>query len=82
MGYEPGIWEPIVFYVVPGLLQGLAIFAAVYFGMSLALKRWSKTHTSPAGTSVTASAEEIMRERYARGEISRSEYERMREDLG
>lgn len=39
MGYEPGIWEIMSLYVVPGLLQGLAIFAGVYFVMSLALKR-------------------------------------------
>lgn len=76
MGYQgPGLWEYVLIWGVPALIEGLAVFAGVFFGISLALKRLSKT---PANA---ASAEGIVRERYARGEIPRSEYEQMREDL-
>lgn len=77
MGYQgPGFWEYVFIWGLPALFEGLAIFAGVYFGVSWALKRYPKAHTGPA-----ASAEDIVRERYARGEIPRSEYEQMREDL-
>ncbi len=36
---------------------------------------------SPAGGGGSTNASEILRERYARGEISREEYQRMQQDL-
>jgi uncharacterized membrane protein len=56
----------------------IGTFLGVFFGVSLALRRWYSTKFREIGHS----ALEIARTRYALGEISGSEYERMREDLG
>lgn len=78
---EPGIVQEILLLLVPasvfGLAIGLGVFAGVYFAVTLAMKRWMKTYKAP----VPRSALEVIRERYARGEISRKEYEQLRDDL-
>lgn len=76
---EPGLFDFVLWSLVPGMVQALVIFAAIYFGISLGLKKLS---LPSQGKSETQSASEIIRERYARGEISRREYEQMRNDLG
>ena len=53
-------------------------FVGIYFGLPLALK---KEASKIAGDPDPRSASEIVRERYARGEISRQEYETLRDDL-
>ncbi len=79
---EPGILEQVMWVVLPasvmGVFIGLSVFAGMYFGVSIALKRWAARAYE---SSETRSAPEIIRERYARGEISRREYEQLREDL-
>lgn len=60
------------------LVLGLGVFAGVYFAVKFALERWTATYKAPP----TKDALEVIRERYARGEISRKEYEQLREDLG
>ena len=79
---EPGIVQEILWLLVPasvlGLIVGLGVFAGVYFAVTLALRRWMKSYKAP----VSQGASEVIRERYARGDISRKEYEQLREDLG
>jgi uncharacterized membrane protein len=77
MGYQPSWWE-YLFFLGPSLLTGLAVFAGVYFGMRLALKHWSSRERNGYGATDPV---DILRERYAKGQVSRSEYEKMREDL-
>ncbi len=47
-----------------------------------AISRSSKKQGSPGGQPAKDSALEILRERYARGEVTREEFEAMRRDLG
>lgn len=79
----PGIVQQILWVLVPatvlGLVIGLCVFAGVYFAISLAMKRQK---TGMSENSVPQDAIQIVRERYARGDISRAEYEQLREDLG
>lgn len=77
MGYEPAWWEHL-FWFGPPIMTGLAIFAGVYFGVRITLKYWSPQERNAYGA---VEPMNIVRERYAKGEISRSEYERLREDL-
>ena len=78
---ELGIVREILLLLVPasvfGLAIGLGVFIGVYFAVTLALKRWMKTYKAP----VPQGALEVIRERYARGEISRKEYEQFLQDL-
>lgn len=78
--YEPSFIEIFYWSILPAGLNAAAIFAAVYIGLRLGLKKLSQR---PGGRSAAGerSAPEILRERYARGEISRRDYELMREDL-
>ena len=78
---EPGILYEIMWVAVPasvlGVLIGLGVFAGVYFAIGSSLKHWANTYKPP----VPQEASEIIRERYARGEISRREYEQIKQDL-
>lgn len=44
--------------------------------------RWLADRGSPASAPPTESALEILKKRYARGEIDRETYERMKRDIG
>jgi putative membrane protein len=54
--------------------------AVVAFGVWL-LSRWGRSPDSAAGVSGGNGALAVARERYARGEISRDEFERIKRDL-
>ncbi|MHB1131106.1 MAG: SHOCT domain-containing protein [Chloroflexota bacterium] len=73
-GFGFGMWGGIVMLAFWGLLiSGLALLAAWVF------RQWS-----PAGPGTgprSGRALDILKERYARGEITRDEYERIRRDL-
>jgi putative membrane protein len=43
--------------------------------------RWLVDQASPAGTGVHDTALEILKKRYARGEITKDQYEAMKQDL-
>lgn len=77
LGYTPSFSEIFFFAVLPALVNGIFVFAGVFFAIRLSLRKIVH-QTDPSSAK---SATDIMRERYARGEISRPEYEQMREDL-
>jgi len=77
MGYEPSWWE-YLFFLGPPFITGLAVFAGIYVGVRFTLKHWYSQKRNDYGA---VDPMDIVRERYAKGEISRNEYERMREDL-
>ena len=73
--------EMFYWAILPALTQALAVFLGVFFSLLLASKKVSaKLQGGPAHNAKNAS--EIVRERYARGDISRREYEQMCENLG
>ena len=76
--YGPGFWEMFIFSVLPALISGLAIFAGIFFGVVFSVRRLisrMKPGSGPSG------ALGIVQERYARGELSRQEFEQMRSVL-
>ena len=77
MGYAPSWWE-YMFVFGPSILTGLGTFLGIYFGARISLKYWFSRKPGDYGS---ADPIDIVRERYAKGEISRSDYERLRDDL-
>ena len=73
-GYAGGPWSWL------GPLMMLVFWVLVIGGIVLVLRAWWQPPTRPGQSSDTAL--EILRERYARGEISREQFEEMRRDLG
>jgi putative membrane protein len=65
-----------------GLLFILLVIGAIAYagGWRPQFGQWSQPG-GPAGTGSGNKAQEILRERYARGDLSREEYQRMREEL-
>jgi hypothetical protein len=73
--YEPSFWEVLSFSVMPALVSALGVFAGVFFAILLSGRRLiSRLKPGAEGSG----ALEIVRERYARGELSRQECEQMR----
>jgi putative membrane protein len=71
------------------MMLGMTLFWIVLLAvLAWAVIRWLTTKTTPFATPDTGaqtsapSAEEILRQRYARGEIDTATFERMREQLG
>jgi len=71
-------WIDYVFFLGPPVLTGVGVFLGVFIGISLTMRRWSPGKARDLGKTPL----EIVGSRYALGEISRSEYEQMRDDLG
>lgn len=63
------------------LLFGPALLVLVVIAVVAGVAWLSKAVASAPGSGRSDPALEILRERYARGEISRDEFERMRQDL-
>jgi putative membrane protein len=63
-----------------GMLAMLAFWGALIVGVVL-LVRWLMTATSSPGGRSDASALEILKRRYAAGEITREEYLQLRQEL-
>jgi len=76
-GYEFA-WVDYIFFLGPPILTGIGIFLGVFLGVSLSMRRWSPGKSRDLGKTPL----EIVGSRYALGEIQRSEYEQMRDDLG
>ena len=63
------------------VLIGLGFLALVIVGIVAGLRWLTKSTGQPAAGSRADSALDLLRERYARGEISRDEFQRIRQDL-
>lgn len=63
------------------LLLGLGLLALVTIGVVAGIRWLAQSGPGVGGGRGADGALEILRERYARGEISREEFQRMREDL-
>jgi putative membrane protein len=63
-----------------GLLSTIAVIVAVVWGLGW-LRQEGQLPGPGVGKSSHKSALDILQERYARSEISKAEYEQMREDL-
>ncbi len=63
------------------LLIGLGLLALVIVGIVAGLRWLTKSAGQPAAGSRSDSAIDLLRERYARGEIGRDEFQRMRQGL-
>lgn len=73
----PSWVDMLVFYGLQSLAHATATFAGVFLALFLILRRYLPKQSATEDKSLL----EMVRERYARGEISRDEYERLREDL-
>ena len=75
-------WTGSAGWLMPiGAMLMVAFWGAVVaFGVWL-LSRWGRSPDSAAGVSGGNGALAVARERYARGEISRDEFERIKRDL-
>jgi putative membrane protein len=69
-GWDAGLWWP--FMLVRFLLWGVLLSLLVWFAVRVFSRR--RDDTRPGAT--RDSAEEILRERFARGEINAEEYEK------
>ena len=73
--YEPSFWEVLSLSILPSLISALGVFAGVFFAILLSGRRLiSRLKPGDGGSG----ALEIVRERYARGELSRQECEQRR----
>lgn len=79
-GMGPGPWEWILIAsILPAVLEAVIISVGVYLAIRFGFSRMTPRIDSSGSES--GSAMEIVRGRYAKGEISRREYEQLREDL-
>ncbi len=67
-------WWYIVAFVLFWILKWAIIIAVIIFGLKKALQRWGRVHGMKTPL-------EIIKERYARGEMPHEEFERMKKDL-
>jgi putative membrane protein len=63
------------------VLLGLGLLALVVVGVVAGIRWMTRSTDHPRGAAAAGRALEVARERYARGEISREEFARIREDL-
>ena len=76
--YGPGFAEQLLYTVMPAFVFGVFLFLAMFFALLLAGRRLMSRVKSGSGPSAALG---IVRERYARGELSRQEFEQMRSVL-
>ena len=77
--YEPSFMDGVMFLVMPAFVFGVFVFLAMFFAILFAgrrlISRMKPGYKGPSG------ALGIVQERYARGELSRQEFEQMRSVL-
>lgn len=73
-----GWWSAIVWL---NLLFGVGLLALLIIGIIVGIRWLMKSPTPARASRESDRALEILRERYARGEISRDDFERMRQDF-
>lgn len=76
---EPTFIEIFYWAILPALAQAVAVFLGVFLSILLVSKSVLSRNRKESAEGKDAS--DILRERYARGDISRGEFERMREDM-
>lgn len=64
-----------------GLIFVVLVVVALVYGLGWLQREGQLPGSGPDRSSRGRSALDILQERYARGEISKAEYDRMREDL-
>lgn len=70
-------WGPVgAWWGILGMVFGLAVLAGLVL-----LVIWAVRQFAPAAGPSGSRALEVLKERYARGEITREQYEQMRRDL-
>ncbi len=80
MGMMGGMgWMGVM--MLANALLGLGLLALVVVGVIAGIRWISRSPGGPRGSASPSRALEVARERYARGEISREEFQRLREDL-
>jgi putative membrane protein len=67
--------------MVINALIGLAFVVLLIVGVVVAIRWLSRSGTGPGDRPASDRALAIARDRYARGEINRDEFERLRQDL-
>ena len=77
-GMGPG---GMVAMMLAGALLWLGLMALIVLALVIAI-RWLRSPARPATGGSLPRALEVLRERYARGEIGHEEFERMRRELG
>ena len=77
----PTVWEWMTYFGLPSILEAVIVSVGVYLGVRFGLKKILSKSGLGSETSGTGGAMEIVRGRYARGEISRKEYEQLRDNL-
>lgn len=75
----PSAWEWMFYLGLPALLQAITVSVILSFVIWFVLKKMD-TQMGSSGLE-DENAMEIVRRRYAKGEIPRREYEQLREDL-
>lgn len=74
--YQPNFLQEMIMFAAPALVFSFCIFFAMFFALLLAGRRlMARSKPGPEGPSVALG---IVRERYARGELSRQEFEQMK----
>jgi putative membrane protein len=77
--YSIGWGEMLVIFIVLLLFLGALVAAAIFIGRAVTRSDQRTGWSNPEAPGKNAM--DILKERYARGEISREEYLRMKEDL-
>lgn len=78
-GMMGAAWVPAIMWI--NLLLGLALLALVIIGVIAGIRWLARSAHLSGARGGSGRALEMIRERYASGEISRDEFERMRQDL-
>ena len=76
---QPSFIQEVMFVVMPAFVFGVFIFLAMFFAILFAGRRL--IFRMKPGSGGPSAALGIVQERYARGELSRQEFEQMRSVL-
>ena len=83
MGPENTMWWPMTgMWIFPILFFVMIIFAMFFFmGRGGCGPRWTDSSRQDKDTNSSESALDILKKRYARGEITKDEFEQMKRDI-
>ena len=81
MGHDGGMMEGGMMGMMGGWMLLWALVGIALLVVAVLAAIWLVKHRTPARPDAATSAEELLRRRYAAGEIDREEYLRMQGDL-